>query len=118
MNTHRVLRIPIVERMIVTLILLTAGGVTILMAVVWPLIHVPPGQAPSQVDPWEIVNDFHVAINSNNVDEALALFTDNATITDNKSPINDRYQIRNWILYSNQMAGLQLKMFHSEMDGD
>jgi ketosteroid isomerase-like protein len=118
MNTHRVLRIPMIELMIVTLILLTAGGAAILIAVIWPLIQVPSGQAPSQADPWEVVNDFHAAINSNNVDEVLTLFTDSATVTDNKSVIKGRDQIRNWVLDSKRMAGLHLRMFHSEMDGE
>jgi hypothetical protein len=118
MNTHRVLRIPMIERVIVALILLAAGGLAILITVAWPLIYVPSGQAPSQADPWEVVNDFHVAINSNNVEAVLALFTDNATITDNKFPINGRDQIRNWVLESKQMAGIHLSRFHSEVDGE
>ena len=118
MNPHRVLRIPMIQRVIAALILLAAGGVAILMTIAWPLIHVASGQVPSQADPWEVVNDFHAAINSNNINEVLALFTDGATITDNKSLINDTYQIRNWVLYSKRMAGLHLKMFHSERDGE
>lgn len=118
MNTHRVLRIPMMERVIVALVLLAVGGVALLITVVWPLIHVSSGQAPSQAHLWEVVNDFHVAINSNNIDDVLALFTDSATITDNKSVINGRFQIRNWLLYSKRMARLHLRMFHSEMDGE
>jgi hypothetical protein len=118
MNAQRVLRIPMIELVIVALILLATGGVALFITLVWPLIHVPSGQASSQTDPWEVVNDFHVAINSNNVDDALALFTDSAAITDNSSLINGTYQIRNWMLDSKRMAGLHLKMFHSEMDGE
>lgn len=118
MNTHRVLRIPMIELMILGLILLTVFGAAILTTFVWPLIHIPSGQAPSQMGPTEVVNDFHVAINSNNVDKVLALFADSATITDNQSLINGRDQIRNWVLNSGRMTGLQLKMFHSEMDGE
>lgn len=118
MNTHRVLRIPMMELVIAALILLAAGGVAILITVAWPLIQVPSVLAPSQAYPLDVVSDLHVAINSNNVDEMLALFTDSATITDNKSVINGRDQIRNWVLSSKQMAGLHLRIFHSEMDGE
>jgi len=118
MNTHRVSHIPMITQAIVALILLAAGGVAVLITVVWPLIQVPSDQAPSQADPWDVVNDFHVAINNNNVDDTLALFADRAAITDNKTVINGKGQIRNWVLDSKQMAGLHLKMFHSEMDGE
>jgi limonene-1,2-epoxide hydrolase len=117
MKTHRVLCIPMIELVIVTLILLAAGGAAILITVAWPLIRVPSDQAPSRADPCEVVNDFHAAINNNNVDEVLTLFANSATITDNNSLISGRDQIRNWVLYSKQMTGLHLRMFHSEMDG-
>jgi hypothetical protein len=118
MSTHRVLPIPMIGRLIVALILLTAGGVAILKTVALPLIHVSSDQASGQVDPWEVVNDFHAVINSNNVDEMLTLFADSATIIDKKSQIKDRDQIRDWVLHSKRMAGLHLTMFHSEMDGE
>lgn len=118
MNTHRALRNPRIERVIAALILLAAGGVAILITFAWPLIHVSSGQAASQTYAGQVVNDFHVAINSNNVDDVLALFTDNATVTDNKSVKKGRDQIRDWVLYSKLMAGLRLRMFHSEMDGE
>jgi len=118
MNTHRVLRFPMIELVIVALILLTAGGVAILTTVAWPLIQITSNQAPSQADRLDVVNDFHTAINSNNVDEILILFANSATITENKSLIKGRDQIRNWILYSKRMTRLHLRMFHSEMDGE
>jgi hypothetical protein len=117
MSTHRVLPIPMIERLIVALILLTVGG-AILITVVWPLIHVSSDQAPGQVDPWEVVNDFHASINSNDVDDMLALFADSASVTENKSQINGKYQIQNWVMYSKRMAGLHLRMFHSDIDGE
>jgi hypothetical protein len=118
MNTHRVLRIPMIKLVIVTLILLGAGSVAMLITVAWPLIQVPSDQVPSQADRSEIVNDFHIAINSNNVDEVLTLFANSATITDGKSLISGRDQIRNWVLSSKRMMGLHLRMVHSEMDGE
>jgi hypothetical protein len=103
---------------IVTLILLATGGVAIFITMVWPLIPVTSGQSPSQTDPWDVVNNLHVAINSSNANDVLALFSNSATITDNRSVINDPDHIRKWVLYSRRMAGLHLKMFHTEMDGE
>jgi hypothetical protein len=118
MNTHRVLHIPSRELVIVALILLVVGGAVISKTVAWPLIQDPSNQAPDQADRWDVVNDFHAAINSNNVEEVLNLFANSAAITDNKSLIVGRDQIRNWILYSDRMAGLHLRMAHSETDGE
>jgi hypothetical protein len=118
MNTHRVSRIPIRAGVIVALILLSVGGVAMLITAAWPLVFVPSAQGPSQADPWEVVNALHAAINGNNVDELLAMFSDNAEISDNESPIQGGSQIRDWALYSERMAGLHLKMFHSEMHGE
>ena len=113
MNHFRVLRVPMKKLAIVASILFV-----VLVTVACSVIQFSLAQAPSQADPWKIVNDFHVAINNNNVDDVLALFTDSATIADSKALINDSDQIRNWVLHSNRMAGLHLKMFHSEMDGE
>ncbi len=113
MNLSRVLHVPMKKLAIVASILFV-----VLVTVACSGIQFSLAQAPSQADQWKIVNDFHVAINNNNVDDVLALFTDSATITDSKSLINNSDQIRNWVLHSNQMAGLHLNMFHSEMDGE
>jgi hypothetical protein len=118
MNTHRVLRIPLIELVIVTLILLAASGAVISITIAWPLIQVPSNQAPDHADRWDVVNDFHAAINNNNVDEVLTLFANSATITDSKSLISGRDQIQNWVLSSKRMMGLHLRMVHSEMDGE
>jgi hypothetical protein len=79
---------------------------------------VPFELSPSQADPREVVDDWHIAINSNNVDQVLALFASSATITDGKTVISGMDQIRNWVLHSKRMAGLQLNMFHSGLDGE
>lgn len=118
MNHSRVLHIPMRKSTIAALILFLAGGFAVWIIISWPLLQFPLGQAPSQVEPWEVVDDLHAAINSNNVDQALALFANSATITENKTAINGKSQIQNWVLYSKRMAGLHLKMFHSEMDGE
>lgn len=118
MKAHRISRTRTIALMIAALILLNVCGVIILKTAVWQLIFVPSFQGLHQADPREVVNDFHDAINSNNVDDSLALFADSAVITDNKSVINGRDQIRNWLLDSERMAELHLKLLHSEMDGE
>lgn len=118
MNHSRVLHIPMRKLAIAALIPFLVGGFAISITVARQLLQVPFGQATSPADAQDVVDDLHAAINSNNVDQVLALFTDSATITDNKTVINGKGQIRNWVLNSDQMAGLQLKMFHSETDGE
>ena len=118
MNTHRGLRIPMVELMIVALILLAVSGVAILIFVAWPLIHVPSGHSPIQADPLKMVNAFHDAVNSDNVEAVLALFAEDATITDNGSVIDGTEEIRNWALHSQRMAGLRLLLIHSQVTGE
>lgn len=118
MKLARRLNILMRKLAIVALILFAVGGFAILITVAWPLIQFPLVQAPRQADPREVVDDLHVAINNNNVDQVLALFANSATITDNKTVINGKGQIRNWALDSKQMAGLHLKMFHSEINGE
>ena len=118
MNTHRVLRIPMVELVIVVLILLAVGGLAILISIAWPLIHVPSGPSPIQADPLEMVNAFHSAINNDNVDAMLALFSEDASVVDSGSVIQGEEQIRDWALHSQRMFGLRLMMTHSQVAGE
>ena len=118
MNHSRVLHIPMRKLAIAALFLFFGGGFAISITAAWQLLQFPFGQAPSQADSQEVVNDLHAAINSNNVDQVLALFTNSAIITDNKTVISKKDQIRNWVLNSDQMAGLHLKMVHSETSGE
>jgi hypothetical protein len=118
MNAQRVLSFPMIGLMIVALILLAVGGFALLTAVTWSLIHVPSSQSPIQADPLEMVNVFHSAINNDDVDAILDLFADDAVVTDDESVIEGKEQIRNWVVYSQRMAGLRLMMLHSEMHGD
>src|SRR5437867_3636346 len=90
MNTRRVLRIPMIELVIITLILLAVGGLAMLFSVARPLIHIPSGQSPIQADSLKMVDAFHSAINSDNVDAVLALFADDATVTDTGAGIAAR----------------------------
>ncbi len=118
MNTQRVLRFPMIELLVGALILLALSGVVILMSVAWSLIHTPSSQLPIQADPLDMVDVFHSAINSANVDALLALFTEDATVMDSGSVFQGRDEIRNWMLYSQRMAGLRLMMIHSQVAGE
>lgn len=118
MNAHRDSRISMMEPVIVALILLAVGGLAILISVAGPLIHVPSGPSPIQADPSEMVNAFHANVNSNNVDATLALFTEDATITDSGSIFHGRDEIRKWVLSSPRMAGLRLRMIYSQVAGE
>jgi hypothetical protein len=118
MNTRRVLRIPMIELVIITLILLAVGGLAMLFSVAWPLIHIPSGQSPIQADSLKMVDAFHTTGNSHNMDAVLALFTEDATITDSGFTVRGRDQIRKWILYSQRMAGLHLTLIHSQVAGE
>ncbi|HLO17052.1 MAG TPA: nuclear transport factor 2 family protein, partial [Anaerolineales bacterium] len=55
---------------------------------------------------------------SNNVDVVLALFSEDATVTDGGSTVQGRDEIRKWILYSQRMAGLHLTLIHSQVAGE
>ena len=118
MNTQRVLRFPMIELVIAALILLAVGGFAALIVVTWQFLRVPSTPSPIQADPLKMVDTFHSAINSDNVDAVLALFADDATVTDNGSVIDGKEEIRNWMLYSQRMAGLRLTQLKSEMDGE
>lgn len=118
MNNSRVLNIPIRKLAIVASVLFVVGGFASLITVAWLLIQFPLVQAPSHVDPWNVVDDLHIAINNNNADQVLTLFANSATIADNDTVINGKDKIRNWVLYSKRMSELHLKMFRSEVDGE
>ena len=118
MNAQRDFGFPMIGLIIVALILLAVGGFAVLMSVTWSLTHIPSSQSPIQADPLEMVDVFHSAINNNDVDALLDLFTDDAVVTDDESVIVGKEQIRNWVVYSQRMAGLRLAMLHSQIHGD
>jgi ketosteroid isomerase-like protein len=118
MNAHRVLRIPLMELVIVALILLVVGGLAILISVAWPLIHVPSSPSPIQTDPLEVISLLHSNINSNEVNELLDLFAEDAVVTDDGSVFEGKDAIRNWVMHSQRMAGLHLRMIHSQVAGE
>jgi len=73
------------------------------------------GDAPP-MDPLSMVDVFHQAINSDDVDALLVLFADDAVVIDNGSVIEGMELIRDWALHSQRMSGLRLTLFHSEQN--
>jgi hypothetical protein len=77
--------------------------------------------APAEVaslDSLSTVDTFHSAINIEDVDTALALFADDAIVVDGESVVQGKDEIRNWVLYSQRMAGLRLRQLNSAMKGE
>lgn len=118
MNTPQALRSPIAGLLIVAFVLLAAFVVSTLMPFAWSLISDLGAPVPIQTYPLDVVSAFHSEMKSSNVDAILALFADDATVTDNASVIQGREQIRDWVLHSQRMVGLHLSMMKSETDGD
>lgn len=69
-------------------------------------------------NPSSIIDELHNAVNSDNVDNILALFAENAVVVDNGSVINGKVNIQTWVMYSQRMAGLHLTMLNSKLNGD
>lgn len=106
-NTRQISRLQLVAFAIVTSMMLVAcTSADLVHAEVTPL------------DSLSTVDTFHSAINSDDVDTALALFADDAIVVDGESVIQGRDEIRNWVLYSQRMAGLRLRQLNSAMDGE
>ena len=106
-NTRQVSRLQLVAFAIVTSMMLVACTSS--------------GLAPAEVaslDSLSTVDTFHSAINSDDVDTALALFTDDAIVVDGQLVIQGKDEIRNWVLYSQRMAGLRLRKLNSAMNGE
>jgi len=70
------------------------------------------------MDPLSMVDAFHYAVNSEDVDAVLALFADDAFVTDNGLVILGRDEIRMWLMHSQRMAGTRLIMLKSELVGE
>lgn len=69
-------------------------------------------------DSLSTIDTFHSAINSEDVDAVLTLFAEDAIVVDGVSVIQGKDQIRNWLLYSQRMAGLRLTKLNAAMDGE
>ena len=72
----------------------------------------------ASLDSLSTVDTFHVAINSDDVDTVLDLFADDAIVVDDALVIQGKDEIRNWLLYSQRMAGLHLTKLNAAMDGE
>ena len=118
MKTQQVVRFPTIGLVIVAAILLTALVFAAFMPLAWSLISAPRSQSSIQADPLEVVNHFHSAINSDDIDAVLALFADDAIVTDSAGVIEGVEEIRNWALYSQRMTGLRLTNIKSQVDGE
>ena len=107
MNTRQIPRLPLVAFAIVTSMLLVACTSS--------------GLAPvkvAAVDSLSTVDTFHSAINSEDVDTVLALFSEDAVVIDGESVMQGKDEIRNWVLYSQRMAGLRLTKLNSARSGE
>ena len=107
MNTRQVPRLQLVAFAIVTSILLVACTNSELASA-----------EVASLDSLSTVDTFHFAINSGDVDTALALFADDAIVVDGELVIQGKDEIRNWVLYSQRMAGLRLRKLNSAMNGE
>lgn len=107
MNMRQVPCLQLVTFAIVTSILLVACANSDLVS----------AEAAS-LDSLSTVDTFHFAINGEDVDALLALFADDAIVVDGASVIQGKDQIRNWLLYSQRMAGLRLTKLNSAMNGE
>ena len=105
MNTRQVSCLPLVAFAMVTSILLVACTSS----------ELAPAEVAS-LDSLSTVDTFHSAINSDDVDTVLALFAEDAIIVDGTSVIQGKDEIRNWLLYSQRMAGLRLTQLNSAMN--
>ena len=104
MNTRQVPRLQLVALAIVTSILLVAC--------------ISSELASAEGTSLSTVDAFHFAINSDDVHTVLALFADDAIVVDGASVIQGRDEIRNWLLYSQRMAGLRLTKLNSAINGE
>jgi len=107
MNTRQVSRLQLVVLAVVTSMMFVACTSS--------------GLAPAKVatvDSLSTVDAFHSAINSEDVDTVLALFAENAVVIDGESVMQGKDEIRNWVLYSQRMAGLRLTNLNSALNGE
>jgi hypothetical protein len=107
MNTRQVPRLQLVAFAIVTSILLVACTSSELASA-----------EVATLDSLSTVDIFHSAINSDDVDTVLTLFADDAIVVDGDSVLQGKDEIRNWLLYSQRMAGLRLTKLNSAMNGE
>ena len=76
----------------------------------------PPATKDSE--PLDVVNAFHDAMNNNNVEIALALFAEDALVTDSGKMSEGMEQIRGWVEYLHIPAALHLEMIDFQVSGE
>ena len=111
------LRVKMNARQVSLLQLIGFVGLTSMMLGACTSYGLGPAKVASR-DSLSTVDIFHSAINSDDVDAALALFADDAIVVDGESVIQGEDEIRNWVLYSQRMAGLRLRQLNSAMNGE
>lgn len=107
MKTKQVLRLQLVAFVIVSATLLAACASSELAVA-----------DEVALDSLSTVDSFHSAINSEDVETVLTLFAEDAVIVDGGSVIQGKDEIRNWVLYSQRMAGLRLTKLNSAANGE
>ena len=110
-------RLKINTRQISRLQLVAFAILTSMMLVACTGSEMAPAEVASLAS-LSTVDTFHSAISSDDVDTALALFAEDAIVVDGESVIQGKDEIRNWVLYSQRMAGLRLRKLNSAMDGE
>jgi hypothetical protein len=118
MNARRVLHVPVIELLLFALILFVVSGLGLLISFASWLIHMRSIQQPIQIDPLDLVNDFHDAVNDDNIHAMLALFAEDATIKDGEFNLNGRNEIQEWALHSSYITGVHLTMISSQVTGE
>jgi len=117
MNTHKALQIRTIERAALVLLLVVVSLATA-MSIAWLVVHLSERQAPIEAEPLDLVDTFHSAVNGDNAEAVLALFTEDATVTEGASVFRGREEIRNWVSNSQYLVGFKLTMMHSQVAGE
>ena len=92
----------------------------VLMMACKGLTPIPADMSPTTRDPepLEVVSAFHAAINRNDIEIALALFAEDALVTDNGTMSKGMEQIRDWGQHLHMPAALHLEMISFQVNGE
>jgi ketosteroid isomerase-like protein len=119
MKTYRVTCFRTSALLIGAGVLLAACSRAVPAAVDSPSTSIPPyALAVDESNPLAVVNAFHTAVNRDDVDAVLALFADDAIVTDNRWVGERKGQIRTWALYSQGVTRLRLEMIDYQVNGE
>jgi hypothetical protein len=117
MNTRRVVPVSRIKPVAIAVLLIAVAVLTTLFSLLWTRIHRQSDKSPIRADPLNLVDAFHTAANGHKVDALLALFTEDATISDRGSAFHGGNEIRNWASDFQYSAGLRLKTIHGLRNG-